>query len=213
MKTGKWRRTRSTCHRPTPRRRRRFASASWRKGKVRGLRVDDVRITYGVNQGLFKLTWNGTMPSNTTIPSGAAIAVDVISAVGGSDMNVLYDSNTRPSQLNLTVSSFIAIDSLAIYNAPYAGGSIVSESEPNDTVYIRTTVSNIPSARRISPMSTWGSSTLAVARCKRHSTTAMWWPVRPAQRRMSSNGTLARAQGEYLVTVRRQRRDGRGFGA
>ncbi len=112
------------------------------KGGAQKLFVDDVNITYGVDDKLYLATWTGTVPSNTTIPSGSAIAVDIISSVGGTNMNVLYDSTTRPSQLNMTVSSFINIDSLGIYDAAYSGGSVVTESEPGDTVYIRATVSD-----------------------------------------------------------------------
>ena len=64
--------------------------------------LDNVRITFGVNQGLYKAVWNGTMPAsppNMTIDSGSAISVDVVSAVSGTAMRVLYDSETYPSQL------------------------------------------------------------------------------------------------------------------
>ena len=57
-------------------------------------------------------------------------------------MNVLYDSDTRPSQLNMTVSSFINVDSLDVYDAAYSGGSVVTETEPGDTVYVRVMVSD-----------------------------------------------------------------------
>ena len=102
--------------------------------------LDNVRITFGVNQGLYKAVWNGTMPAsppNMTIDSGSAISVDVVSAVSGTTMRVLDDSETYPSQLNTTVSSFIKIESLDIYDAQYSGGSIVTTAEGGDTVYIR----------------------------------------------------------------------------
>ena len=115
-------------------------------------------------------------------------------------MNVLYDSNTRPSQLNLTVSSFIAIDSLAIHNAPYAGGGIVSKSEPNDTVYIRTTVSDPLGTADITDVDL-GIIDIGCSTVRTTLDDGDLVASTASTKTYGSNGTLARAQGEYLVTV------------
>ncbi len=90
------------------------------------------------------LTWTGSLPSDVTVPAGQAITLDVRVAnnMPGVSFALLYDSQTKPSKINLPVSTFIDITSHAVYSAAYPGGSIITSVAAGTTVYPRTVVSD-----------------------------------------------------------------------
>ncbi|HMP77294.1 MAG TPA: SdrD B-like domain-containing protein, partial [Kiritimatiellia bacterium] len=88
------------------------------------------------------LTWTAVIPSDVTVPAGEALSLDVQSAEAGVVFHLLYDSSNKPSKISLPVTTVISVDSVAVYDAPYPGGSIVPSANNGNTLYIRTTVSD-----------------------------------------------------------------------
>ncbi len=96
--------------------------------------------TYNSGSGL--LTWTGTLGSDVTVPAGQAIALQITTAQAGVTFKIDYDSQTKPSKINLPVSTFIDITSYAVYNAAYPAGSIINTAVTGATVYPRAVVSD-----------------------------------------------------------------------
>jgi hypothetical protein len=94
------------------------------------------------NAGTGLLTWTTTRGTNITAPAGQDISLAVTTAQSGVAFTIDYDSQTKPSLIDLPVSTFININSLAIYDAPFPGGSIITTAAPGSTVYIRSVVSD-----------------------------------------------------------------------
>ncbi|WP_333809764.1 beta strand repeat-containing protein, partial [Flavobacterium sp.] len=87
-------------------------------------------------------TWTGTVPSDVTIPSGQAVTLAIESDLTSATFKIDYDSNTKPSYVELPTSTYINVSNIAVYNAPYPGGSIVTSGSANQTYYVRTTVTD-----------------------------------------------------------------------
>lgn len=96
--------------------------------------------TYNSATGL--LTFSGTLPSDVTIPSGQSIVAEIITGQSGVSFQIDYDSQTKPSKIGLPVSSYINIDSYAVYSAAYPSGSVITNAQPGTTVYLRAVVSD-----------------------------------------------------------------------
>lgn len=92
--------------------------------------------TYYSAQGI--LVWSGSIGSDVTVPSGQAISLVVNTAQAGVDFYIDFDSQTKPSKIDLPTSTYVTITSLEIYDAPYPGGRIRTSSTPGITNYIRT---------------------------------------------------------------------------
>ena len=88
------------------------------------------------------LTWSGMLLSDVTVPDGQAIALKITTAQTGVTFKIDYDSQTKPSKINLPVSTFIDITSYAVYSAPYPGGSIITSTVNGTTVYPRVVVTD-----------------------------------------------------------------------
>jgi hypothetical protein len=88
------------------------------------------------------LTWTGTLPSDVTIPTGNAIILDVTSGQAGVTFKIDYDSQTKPSLIELPVTTYIDITSLAMFDGAYPGGSVLSTAANASTVYLRSTVTD-----------------------------------------------------------------------
>ena len=73
------------------------------------------------------------------------VATDVISLVitnnqTGVTFTIDYDSNTKPSLINLPTNTVIHNDSVTVYDAPYPGGSVVTmPAYVGQTLYVRVT--------------------------------------------------------------------------
>jgi len=89
-----------------------------------------------------KLTWTGTLGSDVTIPAGEAVTLVTTTNESVVAFTIDYDSQTKPSKIELPTDTFININAYAIYDAPYPGGSIISGDIASQTVYIRSLVSD-----------------------------------------------------------------------
>src|SRR5262249_20714886 len=72
--------------------------------------------------GLFKLVWTGSIPNNETVPTGGQISLTLTDFDSSYAFNILYDSKTDPSQVQVATATAITVSSLGVYNAPYPGG-------------------------------------------------------------------------------------------
>lgn len=88
------------------------------------------------------LTWTTTIGSDLIIPAGQAISLVVTTAQSGVSFKIDYDSNTKPSLIEFPVSTYIDITSFNAYNAPFPGGSIITNAQGGSTVYLRSTVTD-----------------------------------------------------------------------
>ena len=94
------------------------------------------------NSGTNLLTWTGTLGADVTVPAGQAIALQITTAQSGVAFKIDYDSQTKPSKINLPVSTYIDITAVNMYSAAYPGGSIVTTASAGTTVYLRSTVTD-----------------------------------------------------------------------
>ena len=88
------------------------------------------------------LTWNANLASNVVVPAGQTITLIINMAQAGVTFNINYDSQTKPSRVELPVLDFININSMDIYTAAYPGGIPVASGIPGTTKYVRATVSD-----------------------------------------------------------------------
>ncbi len=88
------------------------------------------------------LTWTTSLPSDVTIPSGQTVSLTITTAQAGVTFYIDYDSQTKPSKISLPVSTYIDITSLALYNAAYPGGSVITTANNGSTVYARAVVTD-----------------------------------------------------------------------
>ncbi len=96
--------------------------------------------TYNSATGL--ITWTGTLASDVTVPSGQALALDISTSQQGVSFRIDYDSQTKPSKIDLQTTSNISISSVSVYNLAYPLGSPLLSVLGGTTRYIRTTVTN-----------------------------------------------------------------------
>ena len=88
------------------------------------------------------LTWTAALAADVTVPAGQAIALQITTAQAGVSFTINYDSQTKPSQVDLPVSTFINVSSLDVYTAAYPGGTSVVSGVSGSTKYIRATVTD-----------------------------------------------------------------------
>jgi hypothetical protein len=94
------------------------------------------------NSILGLLTWTGSLPSEITVPAGQAIELEISSAEAGVTFTIDYDSQTKPSKIDLPTNTYIDITSLAMYNAAYPGGTLITAANAGSTVYVRSIVTD-----------------------------------------------------------------------
>jgi len=88
------------------------------------------------------VTWTAVLGADVNVPTGQAIALQITTAQAGVNFRIDYDSQTKPSRIDLPVSTFINMTSMNVYSAAYPGGSIVASGVGGTTKYIRATVSD-----------------------------------------------------------------------
>ncbi|HYF30206.1 MAG TPA: Ig-like domain-containing protein [Chitinophagaceae bacterium] len=88
------------------------------------------------------LTWTGNLPADVTIQAGQAISLQITTAIAGVTFRIDYDSQTKPSRIDLPVSTFIDILSLDVYTAAYPAGIAVLSGVGGTTKYIRAVVTD-----------------------------------------------------------------------
>jgi hypothetical protein len=100
------------------------------------------------NSGTGTLTWTTTLAGNVTIPAGQSVVLEVTTAQSGVSFQIEYDSNTKPSRIELPATTYINVDSLAVYDAPFTDdgiandGNVVTSAFSGATVYVRAVVSD-----------------------------------------------------------------------
>lgn len=125
------------------------------------------------NSGTGLLTWTGTLASDVTVPAGQAISLVVTSIQSGVSFRIEFDSQTKPSKINLPVSTFIDVISNAFYDAPFPGGNIITNAAGGTNVYNRAVVTDPFGFNDITnlslkitpPGTTVSSNTVATAGC------------------------------------------------
>jgi len=88
------------------------------------------------------LTWTGTLGADVNITAAQAIVLQVTTAQSGVTFRIDFDSQTKPSRIDMRVSTFINVTSMNVFTAAYPGGSPVSAGTGGTTKYIRATVTD-----------------------------------------------------------------------
>ncbi len=96
--------------------------------------------TYNASNGL--LSWTGLLASGATIPAGLAVTLTITTNQPNVSFKILFDSKTKPSKIDLPVTTFINVNSVKFYDGPYPGGNIITTVQPGNTCYIRSVVSD-----------------------------------------------------------------------
>lgn len=96
--------------------------------------------TYDSNTGI--LSWSGTLGNNVTLPAGEAIELKIISGEANVDFSIQYDSETKPSRIELPTNTVINIVDIEMYDEPYPNGSQITSAVNGQKVYIRPKVSD-----------------------------------------------------------------------
>jgi hypothetical protein len=94
------------------------------------------------NSGTNLLTWTATLATDVTVPAGQAINLRITTAQIGVNFRIDFDSQFKPSRIDLPVSTFINVTSLNVYSAAYPGGIAVTTGIGGATKYIRATVTD-----------------------------------------------------------------------
>jgi uncharacterized repeat protein (TIGR01451 family) len=90
----------------------------------------------------YKFVWTGTVPNNVTVPAGGQIALTYTDFDAGYTFNILFDSETYPSQVQVATATAITVNSLGVFNAPFPGGSQVTTTPAGQPAFVRFTVSD-----------------------------------------------------------------------
>ncbi len=88
------------------------------------------------------LTWTGSLASAVNVPAGQAISLVITTAEPAVTFKIDFDSQTRPSKIELPVVSTLEISSLAVYSAAFPGGSVITSGQKGATLYVRATVTS-----------------------------------------------------------------------
>lgn len=112
---------------------------SWTLGTSDDWAICAVPIRPAVLPAIYQLDWSTGLGSAVNFTAGQALSLTVENA-GASAFSVLYDSSTYPSKMNLPTSTVIHTDTVAVYDAPYPGGSLITTPNSGQTLYVRTTV-------------------------------------------------------------------------
>lgn len=96
--------------------------------------------SYNLVTGL--LTWTGSLAADVTVPAGQAITLEVTNNQSGVNFLIEYDSQTKPSKIEIPVSTFINVNSIGVYNAAYSAGNAITTSPVGVSRYFRAVVSD-----------------------------------------------------------------------
>ncbi|MBK8564660.1 MAG: cadherin-like domain-containing protein [Saprospiraceae bacterium] len=94
------------------------------------------------NGGAGTLTWSQVLGSSYTLPAGEQVSLDITKNDAGYSIDILYDSQTKPSKIDLPTKTIIVVEELAVYDSTYANGSVLAGTENGKTVFVLTTVSD-----------------------------------------------------------------------
>lgn len=88
------------------------------------------------------LAWSGALGAAVNVAAGEAVVLEITTAQAGVAFQLQYDSDTKISKVSLPTTTVINVDSLAVYDAAYAGGGIVTTGTNGQTYYVRAQVSD-----------------------------------------------------------------------
>ncbi len=94
----------------------------------------------GTNNGA--LRWSGSLPASVTVNSGEMIFLVITSAQSGVTFSLQYNSSNKPSFVALPTTTVITLDQLGVYDAPYPGGTLITNATSAQTVYLRASASD-----------------------------------------------------------------------
>jgi hypothetical protein len=94
------------------------------------------------NSGTGTLTWTGTLAADVNIPSAQAISLTVATSQAGVSFTIDYDSQSKPSKIDFSVSTYITINSVSVYTAAFPFGAILKNGNGGPNYYIRAVVSS-----------------------------------------------------------------------
>ncbi len=82
------------------------------------------------------------MGSAATLTAGQTTSLKIEIHESGYAFEIQYDSNTKPSKIDLPTTTIISTDAIAVYDAAYSGGAIVAAGFNGENKFIRTTISD-----------------------------------------------------------------------
>jgi uncharacterized repeat protein (TIGR01451 family) len=88
------------------------------------------------------LTWTGTIAADYTLAPGGFLTLELTNDCINSTVRIDYDGTSKVSYVELPTSTYINVNSLAVYDAPYPSGNLVTEYVVNKPLYIRAVVSD-----------------------------------------------------------------------
>ncbi len=108
------------------------------------LYVNNVMLYWGQKLAFYELDWTGTVTNAPTMPLGQGLQLDVTTGLSGNyPFSIQYGSASAPSVVNLSAATIINVDSVAVYDAAYPAGSVVTNGDFTQTPrYLRATVSD-----------------------------------------------------------------------
>lgn len=96
--------------------------------------------TYNSTTGL--MTFTGTLAADVIIPTAQTMSLDITTSQPGVSFRIEYDSQLKPSKIQLQTTSTVTISSVGVYTLPYPLGMSLTNVLGGTTRYIRTTVTN-----------------------------------------------------------------------
>ncbi len=94
------------------------------------------------NSAAETMIWSSILGSNYTLPAGEKVSLEIIKNDTGYSFDIEFDSETKPSKIDLPTQTIINIEELAVYDSLYPDGVARTGAENGETLYIRTTVSD-----------------------------------------------------------------------
>ena len=94
------------------------------------------------NSATSLLTWTASLPADITVPAAQAISLDITTTQTGVSFKIDYDSQTKPSKIDFPVSTYINVNSVAVYTAAYPLGISTTNVMGGTTKYVRSVVTD-----------------------------------------------------------------------
>ena len=107
--------------------------------KTTGACIQVDAVTYVTDQ---RLEWSTTLGSSYTLPAGDTISIEITNNESNANFTIEFDSETKPSRIDLPTETVIEHVSLDVHDLSYSGNEIITGSYNGDTVYIRAEVSD-----------------------------------------------------------------------
>ncbi|MCP3871293.1 MAG: tandem-95 repeat protein, partial [Gammaproteobacteria bacterium] len=116
-------------------------TATIRYGSTTLLTLGNLVVT-PLSGAAYRLDWSGSVAADVVVPAGSVIALDITTAETGLTFTIDYDSQTKPSKIELPASSYISVNEVGVYTASYPGGVAVANMAGGETYYIRVSVTD-----------------------------------------------------------------------